>query len=197
MRAGYPLDRRGRPIPDGSWPGRCAPGALESLRRFLNTTSRESAAELLDGAHAARQWLADEGHDVGGRLGPADVALLIEARECLRALAGEQQRSAATDEALTRLGVRGAVVVRLTPEPDLVPLHHGVPAFVARMLVIARDAMLDGSWPRLKPCANDRCRWFFYDGSRNATGRWCATAVCGSRAKARAYRSRKKDAHAP
>jgi predicted RNA-binding Zn ribbon-like protein len=191
--AAHPLDARGRPIPDGSWPGRRAPGRLESLRRFLNTTNRENTAELLDGPRATQAWLEREGHTVAGRLAPSDVALLIDARESLRALAGE----AAADDpvvALERIAEHCPLIARFAPVPTLEPTRRGAAAFVGHMLAIAHDAMIDGSWSRLKACQH--CRWFFYDHSRNAAGRWCSTLACGSRLKARAYRARKKVAHA-
>ena len=44
--------------------------------------------------------------------------------------------------------------------------------------------MRDGTWGRLKACAEDGCRWAFYDASRNQSGRWCSMAVCGNRPRA-------------
>lgn len=189
----HPLDSRGRSIPDGSWPGRRAPGHLESLRRFLNTTNRENSAELLDGPRAAHAWLEGEGHAMPSRLGPSDVALLIDTRESLRVLAGE----AALDDAivtLERIADRCPLVARFAPVPTLEPTRRGAAFFVGHMLAVAHDAMIDGSWSRLKACHH--CHWFFYDHSRNAAGRWCSTLACGSRLKARAYRARKKATHA-
>ena len=49
--------------------------------------------------------------------------------------------------------------------------------------------MADGTWRRLKACREDTCQWAFYDRSKNRSGTWCSMAVCGNRAKARAYRS--------
>jgi hypothetical protein len=189
----YPLDRRGRPIPDGSWPGRRAPDGLETLRRFLNTTNHENGAELLDGPGDAEDWLAGEGHRIDGALSASDVALLVDTRRALRALAGEP---AVIDVAasLRRIAEHCPVVVHLSPFATLEPMYPGAPAFVSRLLAIAHDAIVDATWPRLKPCLH--CRWFFYDHSRNAAGRWCSTQACGGRLKARAYRARKKVTHA-
>ena len=53
-------------------------------------------------------------------------------------------------------------------------------------------AQADGTWHRLKACADDGCRWAFYDHSKNRRGRWCSMAVCGNQHKARAYRERAK-----
>jgi predicted RNA-binding Zn ribbon-like protein len=51
-------------------------------------------------------------------------------------------------------------------------------------------AAADGSWQRLKACADEECRWAFYDHSRNRSGRWCSMATCGNQQKARTYRER-------
>ena len=44
----------------------------------------------------------------------------------------------------------------------------------------------------LRRCANDRCLWLFLDRSRRHNRRWCDMLVCGSRAKARAYYTRRR-----
>jgi predicted RNA-binding Zn ribbon-like protein len=58
------------------------------------------------------------------------------------------------------------------------------------VLAAVGAAMADGSWRRLKACRSDSCRWAFIDNARNLSRQWCDMAVCGNRAKARAYRSR-------
>jgi len=50
---------------------------------------------------------------------------------------------------------------------------------------------VEGTWPRLKACANDTCQWAFYDISKNRSGRWCTMDACGNLMKARAYRRRR------
>jgi predicted RNA-binding Zn ribbon-like protein len=47
---------------------------------------------------------------------------------------------------------------------------------------------------RIKVCANDTCRWVFYDSSRTGRRRWCDMATCGNRAKAARHRARVKNA---
>jgi len=49
---------------------------------------------------------------------------------------------------------------------------------------------LDGTWARLKVCAEDACMWAFYDRSKNRSGNWCSMAVCGNRMKARRHYQR-------
>lgn len=50
----------------------------------------------------------------------------------------------------------------------------------------------DEGWRRLKLCANEHCRWAFYDESRNRSRRWCDSAECGNVMKVRAFRERQR-----
>jgi predicted RNA-binding Zn ribbon-like protein len=72
----------------------------------------------------------------------------------------------------------------------LTPAAAGLDGFVARLLSDIAAAQLDGTWDRLKVCPRDVCRWAFYDGSKNRSGRWCTMALCGSRAKSARLRAR-------
>jgi predicted RNA-binding Zn ribbon-like protein len=44
--------------------------------------------------------------------------------------------------------------------------------------------------PMARICANDTCRWVFFDNSRTHQRRWCDMASCGNRAKAARHRAR-------
>ncbi|HVT42409.1 MAG TPA: CGNR zinc finger domain-containing protein, partial [Acidimicrobiales bacterium] len=84
---------------------------------------------------------------------------------------------------LAVLGDDGQVALR----PD----REAAFPWVARVLVIVRDAQHDGTWARLKACRNDECHWAFYDRSHAGRGAWCDMAVCGNRIKNRNLRSRR------
>jgi predicted RNA-binding Zn ribbon-like protein len=60
------------------------------------------------------------------------------------------------------------------------------------LLLIIEAAQRDGTWKRLKACANPECAWVFYDRSRNKQGSWCEMAVCGNRLKNRQFRARRR-----
>jgi predicted RNA-binding Zn ribbon-like protein len=47
---------------------------------------------------------------------------------------------------------------------------------------------------RARICANDGCRWVFFDDSRTHRRRWCDMSSCGNRAKAARHRARAKAA---
>jgi predicted RNA-binding Zn ribbon-like protein len=72
----------------------------------------------------------------------------------------------------------------------LVPSRQGSTGGLGRLIAAVGGAMTDGSWQRLKACRSDTCRWAFIDTARNQSRQWCDMAVCGNRAKARAFRSR-------
>jgi predicted RNA-binding Zn ribbon-like protein len=65
----------------------------------------------------------------------------------------------------------------------------GALALIATIVALSQ---LDGSWSRMKACRGRDCGWAFYDHSRNQASSWCAMSVCGSRAKVRAYRKRRR-----
>jgi predicted RNA-binding Zn ribbon-like protein len=202
MSAERPTDHRGRYVPDGSWPpGREAPEPLERVRRFLNTANQESGADHFETPATLQAWLEREGYDVG-RLSGEDHGRLLELRVALRELCLENHDRAAGGSStgadadaiavLHRLGAGAPLVVRLAGEPGLVPLATGADAVIATLMAAVHDAMVAGTWDRLKACRNHHCRWAFYDHSRNASGAWCSVKACGSRMKVRAYRARQR-----
>lgn len=44
---------------------------------------------------------------------------------------------------------------------------------------------------RLRRCAQDYCDWLFFDESKRGNRRWCDMSICGNRAKAQRFYSRK------
>jgi len=70
--------------------------------------------------------------------------------------------------------------------------HLSPPA--AEALVPIAEAIVDeiatGRPYRFRICANDRCRWTFFDTSPTGRRRWCDMKTCGNRAKAARHRER-------
>ncbi len=170
---------------------RPAPGELLLIEHFVNTLDTEEGTDALDGAWALSAGLAP------GELGEADVDRLVRFREALRAVLlahnGVELEDAVVGE-LASLGRDAAVVVGFGPggEPRLEALDSaGASAVIARLLAVIARADAEGTWERLKICPADDCLWAFYDFSRNHSRTWCDMAVCGNRAKARAFRSRR------
>jgi predicted RNA-binding Zn ribbon-like protein len=189
------VDAAGLRLPDASWPpGKEAPGALELLRRFCNSSNPENGAERFRDPDQFDVWLEGEG------LAPVrvdDVGLrrVIRFRGQLRALAVANRDGRVDPACFESLvaGVGPGTLRLVTDERGLALTGHGrgvapLLAYLASIIVIAQA---DGTWSRLKACTNDHCQWMFYDHSKNANGTWCSMTACGQRHKAREYRTRR------
>lgn len=125
----------------------------------------------------------------------------LDVRDGLQALAFGNNGEATDAEAVARLNraLRGpGLFVQLDPAglPDFRAEARDFDAALATIATIVAIAQLDGHWYRLKACPGRHCGWTFYDDSRNQASNWCAMSVCGSRAKAREYRQRKRASRA-
>jgi predicted RNA-binding Zn ribbon-like protein len=188
------------------------PVSLETAFDFLNTLELEDGAlvERLTSLDAAAQWLADNGVVADPRwitrLGKrpdaraATLDRLITTRTALRDVAhavahGEAPDRAALDEVNRALAARETV--QLVAAADGVRLGHShqgdaVDDVLTRIAEpIAREIGF-GREERFRICANETCRWIFFDESRPGNRRWCDMATCGNRAKARRHRQKQK-----
>lgn len=77
-------------------------------------------------------------------------------------------------------------------QPDRTLARSG--SWRAGLSAVARDglALVDTGDAELKWCANPTCTHPFLDRSRGHRRRWCEMAGCGDRAKAAAYRARRR-----
>ncbi|MGM9382184.1 CGNR zinc finger domain-containing protein [Streptomyces antibioticus] len=160
-----------------------APGGLALVESLVNTLDLESGADALDTVEGrARLGLSDDEL-------PAARALRESLRATLLAHAGHPPHRSVTPlgELLAAAPLRVTVdardgSARLAPaDPD--PLLSRVAAAVA-------EALVAGTWDRLKACEATTCHWAYYDRSPAGRGRWCSMQVCGARAKMRRYRAR-------
>lgn len=190
-------------------PDIAAPGTLEAVRRFVDTHDIYNGRDDLTDVEAATAWLIAEGMWSKGRSMTArDLSALHSLRDALRAMAaantlGEQPPRAAVD-AFNDLTAPHAASVRLdvrhgSMTASFQPRENGSGGVVAALAAAVHEAVLIGTWTRLKSCDNPECRWLFYDESRSRTGRWCSMRGCGSMVKARRYRDkqRRRATHAP
>jgi len=88
-------------------------------------------------------------------------------------------------------------VIELVSAPDGVHVDHrhvGDPVddALARLSEALVSELTSGHPERIRICANDTCRWVFYDTSRTGRRRWCDMATCGNRAKQARHRARAK-----
>jgi predicted RNA-binding Zn ribbon-like protein len=176
-----------------------APMPLLVVQAFVNTRDLEDESDLLSEADAARKWLEDTGLlRPDSRMTPADLELARTVRESIRALleSGDSDVHSGADLGPLR-DLAGRHQLRLTVRDDGAlalenPRHDKLSDGLFELLLIIRHAQEDGSWSRLKVCANPDCRWAFYDRSRNQQGNWCNMALCGNRLKNRELRARRR-----
>ena len=173
-----------------------APGDLRIVQDFLST-SDPGKADRLGGPRALADWLGLWGLGSGTvEVGEDDFSWAIEVREALRALVGSRHDGAAAREAVARLNRSASdLPYRLrfrTPERSRYePSVGGFDGALAQLLGLVDDAQRDGSWERLKLCAEERCRAVFFDPSKNRSGKWC-TERCGNRLANAAFRRRER-----
>ena len=169
-----------------------APMPLLRVQAFVNTYDVEDETDLLADLETASAWLTDAGLLAeGANLGEADLAFAREVREGIRSLlaGGDEveslRRVAASHRARLTVAEDGTVGVEPARAGELGDGLFG-------LLLTIHGAQEDGSWSRLKVCANPDCRWAFFDRSRNQQGNWCNMAVCGNRLKNRQHRAQRR-----
>ena len=174
------------------------PAGVARVQGFVNTCEIDGD-EVVEGLGTPTDlaaWLEAHGLlEAGNALDEDDLRQAIEVREALRELlegnAGHEVDPTAIS-ALREAAAAAPVAIRFDPGggASFAPAAHGLRAALGRIFADIATATADGTWARLKVCRNDECRWAYYDGSRNRSGRWCSMASCGNRMKGRAYRSR-------
>jgi predicted RNA-binding Zn ribbon-like protein len=174
-----------------------APGQLEHLREFVNTLDLETGSDDLGSPDALASWLAERDLLVpNARVGKRELERAVELRETFRRLLLANNGGPLEPEsieALNRAASEATISVRFETDgsPALAVAGSGAEAVVGPLVAIAYEAMVAGTWSRLKVCPADDCQWAFYDHSKNRSGTWCSMQVCGNRAKVRAFRERR------
>ncbi|MCZ4122859.1 CGNR zinc finger domain-containing protein [Streptomyces sp. H39-S7] len=173
-----------------------APGSLLLVQDLANTVELESAEDQLRTPADLEAWARQ--HALPRLTFDADdLAAALVLREALRdacqahtgtrlpdAAAAKLEQLLGAAPLLLAIDAEGGAAVR--PTAGL----RGTAALTAHIAAGIAGAVADNTWPRLKACAAHNCRWVYYDRSPAGRSRWCTMAVCGSRAKMRAYRSR-------
>jgi predicted RNA-binding Zn ribbon-like protein len=191
-------------FPGGLQPGERepAPGELATVQAFVNSVDLEDGVDQLGSPAALGAWLLDRGLATRRpKLSGNDLRRAVELREGLRELIGANAGRPVRREVRRRLDAitrdAGLRVDFGSGPPTLRPAAAGLDGAFAALLAIVVQAKIEGTWPRLKTCRRDVCRWAFYDASRNRTGHWCTMKVCGNRVKARQAYRRKVRAQVP
>jgi predicted RNA-binding Zn ribbon-like protein len=156
---------------------------------------RSDAEELLEEPTDLDAWITEAGVlTVGPASTPADLVEATSLREAVYALVrarldGSAWPSSALDT-LNRWNGYDGPTTRLTPEG--VERAGDATSALAVVARAATDVLSQAEPGTLKECANERCTRIFIDESRGSRRSWCGMAECGNRAKAAAYRARRK-----
>jgi predicted RNA-binding Zn ribbon-like protein len=135
-------------------------------------------------------WLQAAGLPGGGRSSLKDTIALRETIDGLFRDTAMARPSAGRNWAHL-IDRYGALLDRsaMAPTPDGLALASATTPPLAQIAHSAVTLALSPTITRVKVCGG--CGWLFIDRTRNRTKRWCITAMCGSRAKARRYYARK------
>lgn len=177
---------------------RPAPEPLDLVQRFVNTRNQMRGYDLLESPAQAMEWLEDSGYGPSGSVDGTELARLRDLREGLRdvllshnlgpSLARIEEVASKLNDLVSTVAL--GVSFDSSGEPSPGSSSTGTEGLVENLLAAAIWASHTGIWGRLKACANEECRWVFYDSSKNRSGSWCVMEICGSRAKMRSYRER-------
>ena len=180
---------------------------LDDTFDLINTLefSGDASTDEIETPDAALAWLLARGL-VHAEAVPADtvgeplVARVRQARTAFRDVADAVfHRRAPSGAALDVINrtLRSREIVQLEPAADGVSVghrHEGDPIdhALARLAEPLVAEIAGGRPERLRVCANDACRWVFFDASPTGRRRWCSMASCGNRAKAARHRARQR-----
>lgn len=174
-----------------------APGELEVVRQFVNTVDIDEDTDRLADTAGLQAWLAE--HQLLSRsvqVSEIERERAVELRESLRDILTGHTEGPVGTAAVRRLdAIIREVPMRMRVDDGgcvrVDAAGSGLDGALGEILARTHAAMEDGSWQRLKTCADDNCRWAFYDHSKNRSGQWCDMSICGNRNKVNAFRTRK------
>ena len=149
-------------------------------------------AGLIDDATATRlmAWAATDesaAHEVSHQA----LALRAALHRLFFAIATRRDPNPADLEVLRRAYVETMSAATLVPDDERFTWHWQPDEQRLDQLLwpVARSAvelLTAGDPRRIKRCENPYgCGWFFYDGSKNGSRRWCSMEGCGSQVKMR------------
>lgn len=156
--------------------GLLSPLETRDLRRVAQRTTRTAARVLHDVLELREAWYDVATAPWEGRPFPTDALDVVRARaeDALRS-----SRLVPLDDGrvVPDGGSDSSVGLRL-------PLH--------RAALAAYDALTSGAVAHVGRCSGHGCGWLFHDPSHRR--HWCVMAICGNRAKARAFAERRRAA---
>ena len=177
-----------------------APGGLGFVQDVVNThpTQRPAEADLLADLDSAQTWLDGAMQNWSHETGVPQSRVLLSENDLdklrgLRADLTSLLRSADQPHDGPLLP-SASVSARVGPDGKalLEPRGDGHRRVSAIVLIEAFTAQRLDTWRRLKICRNELCSASFYDRSRNNSGVYHDSRVCGNAIYLRASRARKR-----
>jgi predicted RNA-binding Zn ribbon-like protein len=178
---------------------------LDAALDFLNTLELESG-QLVDHLQApgdAAAWFAE--HELvhpaaASRWSGEDLDRVREVRGALREVVdavvdGRPPAHESVDLVNETLAARRPLQLELDGTSCRIGHLHAEAPVADALGVVAESIVRElaaGRPERFRVCANDRCRWAFYDASPTGRRRWCDMRTCGNQAKAARHRARAK-----
>ncbi|MEU5250942.1 CGNR zinc finger domain-containing protein [Streptomyces longwoodensis] len=159
-----------------------APGGLALVEALVNTLDIESDVDALDREDVRARFGIDADGLAGAR------ALRESLRATLLAHAGHPPHRAVTP--LGDLLAAAPLYLAVDERDGSAALRADDGPLLSRVAGAVAEALVAGTWTRLKACEADTCHWAYYDRSPAGRGRWCSMQVCGARAKMRRYREK-------
>jgi predicted RNA-binding Zn ribbon-like protein len=179
---------------------------LETSLAFLNTLEKENGQPLdhLPDTPSAIAWFAEHGlvhPELATGASDRVIDRVRAVRGALRTVVDalvEDRAADPRDLATVNRALARRDALELVPAPDGARVDHRhlgdpIDGALARLADPVVALVASGDVSRLRVCANDSCRWVFYDTSRTAQRRWCDMATCGNRAKAARHRARVRE----
>lgn len=184
--------------------------ALDAALDYLNTRGLNDGVpfESLATPDDAAAWFASAGvihpeQAVDWR--QADLERARRVRDALREVVDsvvEERPVGAGAVDTVNAAIARTPTVALDASPSglvVVHRHRGRPVdeAVGRIARTIVHELAEGEADRFRICANDECRWSFFDSSPTGRRRWCDMKTCGNRAKAARHRARVRSAATP
>jgi predicted RNA-binding Zn ribbon-like protein len=180
---------------------------LDAALDFLNTLDLDDGQliEHFNEPSDAATWFTERGlvHvEAKPRWTRADLTKVRDVRHALREVVEsvvEHRTPVRGSVDLVNATLEARRPARLELDGSAVRIGHRHAATpVSDALAVIAEAIVDelaaGRPERLRVCANDQCRWTFFDSSPTGRRRWCDMATCGNRAKAARHRAKAKGA---
>jgi predicted RNA-binding Zn ribbon-like protein len=178
---------------------------LDSALDFLNTLDLDDGllVEHFTDPTDAGAWLIDHGlvhPDAKAAWDVSDLVRVREVRGAIRDLVDsvvEQRRPKPRSVELVNRTLEARRPARVECDGTVVRIgHRHADTPVQDALAVIAEAIVDelaaGRPERFRICANDRCRWTFFDSSPTGRRRWCDMSTCGNQAKAARHRAKAK-----